>query len=446
MKTGYPNLRNLSRMLRVIDVGCLTDVAETLGRSQQTISHSIKDLEEELGVCLFERTSLGATPTREALVLGKRVRQALQHLAQARAAAIRPERSGCAPIGLRIWDFNVSNQQVFIFLALCEQREAKRVAAKLNLDVSAVRKAVRTLEAQVGHALFEKAARGFLIPTEFAELLARQMQLALWEVRAAMDELTSLDGTIQGEIVIGTSPHAHPMLLPRIVSRLHVKCPKLKLTLRNDSYDNLERALSCREIDFILGSERSQPTSPDVVAHPLLTDRLEILARADHPLAAAQLADIRLYLQCAWVLPPPHVPMRQRFSESLRNAALIEPEPAFETGDREIIRGLLRGTDCLALALRCESAHEISHGGLCFLPRPAELEGLLNTPVALHITHPVAATRSPSAQVFFDEAVLVGLQLQEELTRDNALEQPEAGHDTSRTRVRSLGPAMRRAS
>jgi DNA-binding transcriptional LysR family regulator len=64
MKLSYPNFRNLRRMLGVIDIGSLTDVAEAVGRSQQTVSHSIQALEDELGVLLFERTSLGTHPTR----------------------------------------------------------------------------------------------------------------------------------------------------------------------------------------------------------------------------------------------------------------------------------------------------------------------------------------------------------------------------------------------
>jgi LysR family transcriptional regulator, regulator for genes of the gallate degradation pathway len=413
MKQPYPNLRNLSRMLRVIDIGSLTDVAEAVGRSQQTISHSIQALEDELGVRLFERTSLGTHPTREAIVLGERVRSAISHLAKAREI-LRNHGPVPSPRGPRIWAFNVSNQHIFIFLSLCEQRESKRVASELNLDVSAVRKAIHALEAHVGQALFEKASRGFLIPTEFAELLARQIKMALAEVRAGLDELRSLGGVIQGELVIGAAPHARSTLLPRLVARLYKKYPQLTLTMRYDSYEDLERGLSYRDVDFVLGSERAHPTSPDVTAHPLLHDRMEILARADHPLTKLAHPDIRRYLQAEWVLPPRYVPMRQRFSEFLRSRGLAEPRLAFETGDSEISKGLLRETDCLALALRCESAQEVEQGVLTFLPCPEELTALMRSPVTLHLTFPAQAIRPPSAQAFFDEAAAVAAELQEQ--------------------------------
>lgn len=413
MKLTYPNFRNLRRMLRVIDSGSLTEVAETVGRSQQTISHSIQALEEELGVRLFERTSIGAHPTREATVLGVRVRRAVGHLAEARDAFRRMYDSARLPRGQRIWDFNISNQHIFIFLSLCELHESKRVAGQLRLDVSAVRKAIRAVQAQVGEPLFEKSARGFLIPTEFAEVLARKVKLALAEIRAGLDELISLDGVIQGEVIIGAAPRARATWLPRIAARLRQKHPKLTISMRYDSYADLERGLSYREVDFVIGSEHSAPASPGVIASPLLHDRAEIVARSNHPLARLRDPDIAQFLSSEWVLPPPYVPLRRRFSEFLRSRGLSEPTLGFETGDAEIIKGLLRETDYLALMLRCESLHEVQRGDLTFLPCPRQLVELLRTPVALHLTHPAQERRSPSAQAFFAEAIRVAAELQE---------------------------------
>lgn len=412
MKVTYPNFRNLSRMLRVINIGSVTDVAEAVGRSQQTISHSIQALEQELGVRLFDRTSLGTHPTREAMVLGERVRNAITHMSRAREIFIARYGAVPSPRGLRLWDFNISNQHIFIFLSLCEQRESKRVASELKLDVSAVRKALRALEAQVGQPLFEKASRGFLIPTEFAELLARQVKLALAEIRAGLDELRSLAGEIEGELIIGAAPHARSTLLPRVIARLHKKYPRLGITLRYDSYEDLERGLSHRDVDFVLGSERAHPASPDVAAHPLLSDRMEIVARAGHPLARLARPDLQSYLDAEWVLPPRYVPMRRRFQEFLGSRGLAEPVPAFETGDSEVVKGLLAETDCLALALRCECAPQVEHGMLTFLPCPEELAALLSSPVTVHLTFPAQAVRPPSAQAFFDEAALVAAEVQ----------------------------------
>jgi len=414
MKLTYPNFRNLRRMLRVIDSGNLTEVAESVGRSQQAISHSIEALEEELGVRLFERTSFGAHATGAAMVLGARVRRAVAHLGEAHQGYCRMlEQHVPMPRAQRIWDFNLPNQHVFAFLSLCELHESKRVAGQLRLDVSAVRKAIRAVQCQVCQPLFEKSSRGFLIPTEFAELLARQMKLALAEIRAGLDELASLGGAIQGEVIIGAAPRARASLLPRIAARLRQKHPKLTLSMRYDSYAALERGLSYREIDFIIGSEHDTPGSPGVIASALLHDRAEIIVRRDHPLARLPNPDLAQFMSAEWVLPPAYVPLRRRFSEFLRSRGLPEPTLGFETGDAEIIKGLLQETDYLALMLRCESLREVERAELTFLPCPPQLGEFLRKPVTLHLTHPAQELRPPSVQAFFDAAFAVAAQLQE---------------------------------
>jgi LysR family transcriptional regulator of gallate degradation len=370
-------------------------------------------LEEELGVRLFERTSLGAHATREATVLGARVRRAVDHLADAREACCRMHELASRPRAQRIWDFNISNQHIFIFLSLCELHESKRVAGQLRLDVSAVRKAIRAVQAQVGQVLFEKSARGFLIPTEFAEVLARKVKLALAEIRAGLDELTSLGGEIQGEVIIGAAPRARAILLPRIAAQVRRKHPNLTLSMRYDSYAALERGLSYREVDFVIGSEHAIPAAPGVTATALLHDRAEIIVRRDHPLAGLPHPDIAQFMSAEWVLPPAYVPLRRRFSEFLSAQGLPEPTLGFETGDAEIIKGLLVETDYLALMLRCESLREVARGELTFLPCPRQLVEFLRTPVTLHLTHPAQEQRSPSAQAFFDAALRVAAQLQD---------------------------------
>jgi LysR family transcriptional regulator, regulator for genes of the gallate degradation pathway len=414
LKPSYPNLRNLVRMLRVIDAGGLTAVANAVGRSQQTISHSISSLEQELGVQLFERTPQGTFPTPHAVIVGQRVRNALRHLSEAQEDFLEHSDSGKAA-GLRICELNVSNQEVLVFVAMCQQHDVRRVAKHLKVNAAAVRRAIASLEAQAGMALFERIRCGSLVPSQLAEILARQMRRALWEIRAAMAELRSAEGAIEGEVVFGAGPRVHSTLLPRIISHLRGKHPALRLTHRVDSYESLERALSNREVDFIVGTQRGDSVPAGIAVYPLLKERVRILARADHPLHNAPYPDLRRYLECQWILPPPCIPMRRRFRECLRKQDLLEPAVIFESGDYELARGVLLRTDTIALALRCQAVHDIEQGALCFLPHPEALAPLLDSAVTLHLMYPAGIRRSPSAQVFFDATTQVAAELQAEL-------------------------------
>src|SRR5688572_15796266 len=123
MKLDYPKLRDLVRMLRVIDAGAMSSVAASVGRAQQTISYSVHALEDELGARLFERTSRGTFPTEQAMKLGERVRAALAHMAEGRAAFVSQHGPRSRGRASRIFDLSLRNQQMLVFLALCDLQE-----------------------------------------------------------------------------------------------------------------------------------------------------------------------------------------------------------------------------------------------------------------------------------------------------------------------------------
>jgi LysR family transcriptional regulator, regulator for genes of the gallate degradation pathway len=414
MKLDYPKLRDLVRMLRVVEAGALSSVAAAVGRAQQTISHSLVVLESQLHAQLFDRTPRGTFPTEEAWKLGDHVRNALGHMAEARALFLRLHGPRVRASSARIFELNIRNQQIFVFLALCDLREVKHVAYHLRSDASAVRKALRSFEAQLGIPLFDRTPRGLLEPTPFAGLLAKQMKLALAEINAGLEALQSGRGTIHGEVVFGAVAYGRYTVLPRILSRLGNRHPGLKLRQRIASYDDLVEQLACRDLDFIVGVQR-KPDSPELVSHPLVTDRVEIIARVGHPLSRAAATDASSYLEFPWILPPQVVPLRRRFADCLRKRAIPAPEPSFETSDYQLVRAILADCDAVALAMRYEALADVQLGTLCYLPRPDWLSPLLDEPMTIHLVCHSGPHRSAGAQAFLEEAKHVATELQSTL-------------------------------
>lgn len=94
----------LKYFLAVLDSGHFARAAISLGVSQPAISKSIKALESDLGVRLFERGQFGAEPTRYAMRLAVRARLMLaeSRLARAELDAMRGARKGRLAIGAGI--------------------------------------------------------------------------------------------------------------------------------------------------------------------------------------------------------------------------------------------------------------------------------------------------------------------------------------------------------
>jgi LysR family transcriptional regulator, nitrogen assimilation regulatory protein len=95
-------LRQLSALVTVAEVGSVTRAAKLLHVVQPAVTRQIRLLEEEFGLPLFERTRQGMVPTPAAEVLIMRARRALDELERARAE-LRPEPgevTGIVSVGL----------------------------------------------------------------------------------------------------------------------------------------------------------------------------------------------------------------------------------------------------------------------------------------------------------------------------------------------------------
>jgi DNA-binding transcriptional LysR family regulator len=97
------DLRQLTALVTVADVGSVTRAARLLHLVQPAVTRQIRALEEEVGVPLFERTRQGMVPTAAGRTLIERARRALHELELARTE-IRPpgsaEVTGIVRVGL----------------------------------------------------------------------------------------------------------------------------------------------------------------------------------------------------------------------------------------------------------------------------------------------------------------------------------------------------------
>ncbi|WP_113701348.1 LysR family transcriptional regulator [Nonomuraea lactucae] len=84
------DLRQLTALVTVAEVGSVTKAARLLHLVQPAVTRQIRTLEDEIGVELFERTRQGMIPTAAGAAFVERARRALQELERARAE-IRPD-------------------------------------------------------------------------------------------------------------------------------------------------------------------------------------------------------------------------------------------------------------------------------------------------------------------------------------------------------------------
>jgi LysR family transcriptional regulator of gallate degradation len=83
--TRLVTTRQLDALSAVVELGDFSAAARAQQTSLSSVHRAGRELERTLGLCLFEKTSFGVNPTRDAQRLGRRVRLAFGELSQARA-------------------------------------------------------------------------------------------------------------------------------------------------------------------------------------------------------------------------------------------------------------------------------------------------------------------------------------------------------------------------
>src|SRR5690606_26937913 len=174
--------------------------------------------------------------------------------------------------------FDLGNASIFTFLAVCEHRDYGQAAEQLGVTASTVRKLLVKLEQQIGGRLFDRQPRGLVCLNELGTQFAICTKRALWEIRAGLDELRSLDGTVSGQVRVGVMSTARSFLVPRAVDRLRRLHPQVLVFVYWGNYHDMKVALHCGDIDFIVGALRPEEAdSPDKETVVLMRDRVEIV-------------------------------------------------------------------------------------------------------------------------------------------------------------------------
>jgi DNA-binding transcriptional LysR family regulator len=102
-RSGGMDLRQLTALVTVAEVGSVTKAAQLLHLVQPAVTRQIRTLEEEVGAPLFDRTRQGMTLTPAGELLVERARRALHELELARTeirSSGRGELTGIVRVGL----------------------------------------------------------------------------------------------------------------------------------------------------------------------------------------------------------------------------------------------------------------------------------------------------------------------------------------------------------
>ena len=400
------SVRQARTFLAAARQSTISGAAKAINRSQTSVTKSLQDLERELGVELFDRSSMGITLT----TYGKALERAANEAAAAfeRAGELVPpahmrESSSVA----RFFQMDVSDKWVDAFLATAEQQSLLGAAKQLAVTTAAVSANLRKLEDSLNTTLFDRTPTA-TIPTAYTRTLVRYVKLARSHLRHACDELSSMKGVKTGRVTVGSLPFMRTLILPRAITMMRKSHPYIDVSTLEGRYDDLIVALRCGDIDFLVGALRESASESDLIETALLEDELSLVVRSGHPLQDKKTVDWPDLLDFEWILPRRGTPTRELFEAAIESHNLTVPQHVVETSSTVLLRGLLMETDHVTVLSRHQIFYEEKAGMLVALPFE-----LPKTRRPIGITLRAHTSVAPAATLLIDDLRVVVAEILE---------------------------------
>jgi LysR family hydrogen peroxide-inducible transcriptional activator len=172
--------------------------------------------------------------------------------------------------------------QLRYFVAVADEGNFSRAAAKVRVAQPSLSQQIRKLEAEIGQPLFDRLPRSVVL-TEAGRCLldyARQILASIGDARRCVDELK---GKIAGDVAVGAIPTIAPYVLPELVVTFQNHYPDVTLHIVEDATERIVRRIETGELDVALASTCQK--SPTLRIEHLGNEALLALVPEGHPLA-----------------------------------------------------------------------------------------------------------------------------------------------------------------
>lgn len=219
-------------------------------------------------------------------------------------------------------------------------------AERLGITQPALSRNVKTLEARLGAAVFDRTGRRS-VPTELGKRLARNglaIRLAQEQAETYADRAQSGSA---GELRIGAPPIVAGRFLSDTLSLLLKENPQSVAELRVGLVHELRTLLDRGSIDLIIGPRSLAESAAGLVFELIVDDSVGILCRVGHPLLKEKRPSPDLLEQQRWVAHSRGSLLRQQTENGLVAYGLENINIACETDSIRTVFEIIENTDMI---------------------------------------------------------------------------------------------------
>lgn len=193
-------------------------------------------------------------------------------------------------------------RQLWMFLAVAEEQNFGRAAARLAMSQPPLTEQIKVLEHSLRLQLFERSRRGTQLSPAGAAILPAVRQFAR-QVEHLERVVREVAAGQSGVLHVGAITSAMLDTVPPLLDHLRRTHPRLTVFVREiDSVDAIS-GLEAGELDLAFVRIDGEVSSGGIAVLPLMEDRLAVATSHDHALAAQPRVRLKSLAEEQWVMP-----------------------------------------------------------------------------------------------------------------------------------------------
>lgn len=227
------------------------------------------------------------------------------------------------------------------FQAVCSTRNLTTAAQLLGVSQPALTQAINKLEKQLEAELLDRSTRPLRI-TPYGHMLldyARGLEESTDDLLARIAAVRTGTG---GVLRIGCGPDWIHEILPVAIARLQQAHPQIRVSLTVALNDYLRAQLDAGELDMFFASVSDAFFGAAYRTRILLRNRMQVVARRDHPIHQGGAKTLELLARESWVMTGDDTFGRQLVRRLFTQAGVDLPLPAIETNSVRAMINILR--------------------------------------------------------------------------------------------------------
>ena len=261
-------------------------------------------------------------------------------------------------------DWPIHYRAIGYFEAVRRWGSIREAARRLGVAASAINRQILKFEVDVGLPLFERLPEGMKL-TPAGEIFARHAVAVLQDEKRLASELEALKGLRRGEVSIISAESVNSAFLPRVISLMSVKYPRIELKIRTAGSNEIPAALIAGDAD--LGLAFSLTPNPALSQVAIGRFHLGAVMRPDHKLAAEPHVSFANCTAYKLVLPSSELSIFSLLERQLRRFR-SRLDVAAEVNSLELMRNLTIELKAISFQASIGLEADLAAGRLVHIP------------------------------------------------------------------------------